>query len=125
MRISSEQFSSLVDKSWRNLLRSLPDDLKAAAKDLSILVEDKPSKQSVRETEDDDILGIYDGTPLSERYAGQVFHSTDVICIYRISLAESCRNLQELKREIRITLIHEMGHHLGFDEEDLAGMGLD
>jgi predicted Zn-dependent protease with MMP-like domain len=125
MKISSEQFVFLVRRSWRNLLRSLPADLKTAAQDISVIIEDKPSKLTARETDNDELLGIYDGTPLNERYAGQVFHSTNVICIYRITLEESCNDLAELKREIRITLIHELGHHLGFDEEELAEMGLD
>jgi predicted Zn-dependent protease with MMP-like domain len=125
MRISNELFIPLVEKSWRNLLRSLPDDLRNAARDITVLVENRPSEQTAEETGDDDLLGLYDGTPLAERYSGQVFNSANVICVYRIPLAESCRNLQELKEEIRITLIHELGHHLGFNEEDLIERGLE
>ncbi|HNX58285.1 MAG TPA: metallopeptidase family protein, partial [Spirochaetota bacterium] len=72
----------------------------------------------------DDTLGLYEGIPLSESTVIDPAIPGRII-IYRIPLMESCTGIRSLRKEIRITILHELGHHIGFDEDELAVRGLD
>jgi predicted Zn-dependent protease with MMP-like domain len=100
----------------RAALESLPADLRAAMSNVEIVVEDE-------NTEDPDLFGLYLGIPLPERhdYAGVL---PDKIAIYRVPLEEEFGDDPEvLVEEIRITVIHELAHHFGLDEDRLAELG--
>jgi predicted Zn-dependent protease with MMP-like domain len=73
----------------------------------------------------EDLLGLYEGVPLNERHIDEIIESHDRITLYRMPLAAECRNESDLKKEIKLTLIHELGHHLGFTEEELFERGLE
>jgi predicted Zn-dependent protease with MMP-like domain len=118
MRIPRERFEILSRTIWRTLLRSLPSDMKSEAKKLVIIIEENAPHN-------EDLLGLYEGIPLNERHVGEVIESHDRITLYRIPLIKECRSDTELRREIKLTLIHELGHHLGFTEEDLYERGLE
>jgi predicted Zn-dependent protease with MMP-like domain len=76
-------------------------------------------------TDDPDLFGLYLGIPLTERDSGYAGVLPDKIAIYRLPLEEEFGADPELlEEEIRITVLHEIGHHLGWDEEDLAERGL-
>jgi len=97
-------------------LASLPDELRAAMSNVAIVVEDE-------NPEDPDLLGLYQGIPLTERgeYAGVL---PDKIAIYRLPLEEEFGDDPTvLEEEIRITVLHEVAHHFGIDEERLAELG--
>jgi predicted Zn-dependent protease with MMP-like domain len=101
----------------RAALDELPPDLAAALTNVAVVVDD--------ENEDDpDLFGLYHGVPLPERgdMAGVL---PDTISIYRIPLEESFPDPAELQEEIRITVLHELGHYFGLDEEAIAGLGYD
>ena len=100
----------------RAALESLPPDLRDAMSNVEIVVEDE-------NPEDPDIFGLYLGIPLPERhdYSGVL---PDKIAIYRLPLEEEFGDDSEvLVEEIRITVIHELAHHFGIDEERLAELG--
>ena len=100
----------------RAALESLPADLRAAMSNVEIVVEDE-------NPEDPDVFGLYLGIPLPERhdYAGVL---PDKIAIYRVPLEEEFGDDPEvLVEEIRITVIHELAHHFGLDEDRLAELG--
>jgi predicted Zn-dependent protease with MMP-like domain len=100
----------------RAALDSLPPDLRDAMSNVEIVVEDE-------NPEDPDIFGLYLGIPLPERhdYSGVL---PDKIAIYRLPLEEEFGDDSEvLVEEIRITVIHELAHHFGIDEERLAELG--
>jgi predicted Zn-dependent protease with MMP-like domain len=118
MRITQEKFQTLSKTIWRSLLRSLPQDMKIEAQKLVIIIRDNAPHN-------EDLLGLYEGVPLNERHIGEIIESHDRITLYRIPITEDCRNESELKQEIRLTLIHELGHHLGFTEEELYERGLE
>jgi predicted Zn-dependent protease with MMP-like domain len=105
------------DDHVRAALDELSPDLAAALENVAVVVEDE-------HPDDPDLLGLYHGVPLTERgdMAGVL---PDTISIYRIPLEESFPDPGELREEIRITVLHELGHYFGLDEEQIADLGYD
>jgi predicted Zn-dependent protease with MMP-like domain len=102
----------------RAALDSLPPELAQALENVAVVVEDE-------HPEEPDLLGLYHGVPLPERgtnYGGQL---PDRISIYRLPLEESFPDPAELEEEIRITVLHELAHYFGIDEDRLAELGYD
>lgn len=69
-----------------------------------------------------DLYGLYQGIPLTER-AGDAPDLPSTIEIYMLPLCDDVTDLDELREEVRITLLHELGHHLGMNEDDLDRLG--
>ena len=105
------------DDHVRAALDELPPNLAAALTNVAVVVEDE-------NPEDPDVFGLYHGVPLPERgdMAGM---PPDTISIYRIPLEESFPDPAELREEIRITVLHELAHYFGLDEDRLAELGYD
>ena len=98
------------------VLASLPPDLREAMSNVEIVVEDENA-------EDPDLFGLYFGIPLTERgdYSGVL---PDKIAIYRLPLEEEFGDDPSvLEDEIRITVLHEIAHHFGIDEDRLDELG--
>jgi predicted Zn-dependent protease with MMP-like domain len=96
-------------------LAGLPADLQQAVRNVEISVEDE-------HPDEPDLFGLYEGVPLPERgdWAGQL---PDRIAIYRIPLQEEFPNPRRLEQEIRITVLHELAHYFGLDEDRLDELG--
>ena len=94
---------------------SLPPELREAVQNVEISVEDELP-------DDPDCFGLYEGVPLPERgdWAGAM---PDRIRIFRLPLVESFPDPEELEREIRITVLHELAHYFGIDEDRLEDLG--
>ena len=109
--ISPERFEQLVGEA----LDGIPDELSERFDNVAVVVEDE-------HPDDPDLLGLYEGTPLTERwhYAGAL---PDRISIYRIPLCRICTDEAELVEEVRITVLHELAHHVGIDEDALHDLG--
>jgi predicted Zn-dependent protease with MMP-like domain len=105
------------DDHVRAALDELPPHLAAALKNIAVVVEDE-------NPEDPDLLGLYHGIPLPERgdTAGML---PDKISIYRLPLEESFPDPDELREEIRVTVLHELAHYFGLDEDRIADLGYD
>jgi len=101
----------------RRAVESLPAELRRAMSNVEIVVEDE-------NPEDPDLFGLYLGIPLTERgeaYAGAL---PDKIAIYRLPLEEEFgADPAILEDEIRITVLHELAHHFGIDEDRLDELG--
>jgi len=105
------------DDHVRAALDELPPHLAAALENVAVVVEDE-------NRDDPDLLGLYHGVPLTER--GDVAGlPPDTISIYRLPLEESFPDPGELQEEIRITVLHELAHYFGLDEDRLAELGYD
>ena len=117
--MAPEQFEAAVE----DALAALPEEILAHLDNIAITVEDEPSATDCDsvgiDPERDLLFGLYHGTPLPEREFTTYGELPDRIAIYRLPLLEACRNRRELLREIRDTVIHEVGHYFGFDEEEL------
>jgi predicted Zn-dependent protease with MMP-like domain len=105
------------DDHVRAALDELPPNIAAALRNVAVVVEDE-------NPEDPDLLGLYHGVPLPERgdMAGM---PPDTISIYRVPLEESFPDPGELQEEIRVTVLHELGHYFGLDEDQIAALGYD
>lgn len=97
-------------------LDSLPSDLARGLVNVAIVVEDE-------HPDDPDLFGLYEGVPLPERGSGGYAELPDKITIYRVPLEESFTDPRELEHEIRITVLHELAHYFGFDEDRIAALG--
>jgi predicted Zn-dependent protease with MMP-like domain len=96
-------------------IASLPPELRHAVRNVEIAIEDELP-------EDPDIFGLYEGVPLPERHdwAGSL---PDRIRIFRRPLVESFPDPARLEEEIRITVLHELAHYFGIDEDRLEELG--
>jgi predicted Zn-dependent protease with MMP-like domain len=96
-------------------LDSLPPEIAGALRNVAVVVEEENA-------DDPDLYGLYEGTPLPDRgdMAGAL---PDRIAIYRRPLEADFRDPKELRQEIRLTVLHELGHHFGLDEGRLAELG--
>jgi predicted Zn-dependent protease with MMP-like domain len=105
------------DDAVRAALDELPPAIAAGLENVAVVVEDE-------NREDPDVFGLYHGVPLSER--GDVAGlPPDTISIYRRPLEAAFADPEELRNEIRITVLHELAHYFGFDEKRIAELGYD
>jgi predicted Zn-dependent protease with MMP-like domain len=125
LKVSRRHFAEMVDAIAAGVVKSLPDDLRSRAVDIIFSVSDVPTDEQVGKSGGyDDLLGIYEGTPLPERSVDQNLLEPERITIFRINLQEMCGSERELREEIRVTVVHELGHFFGFDEDALENMGI-
>ena len=103
------------DDHVRAALDSLPPEIGRGLRNVAVVVEDE-------NLEDPDLFGLYHGVPLTER-GDEAGLLPDKISIYRIPLEESFPDAAELREEIRITVLHELGHYFGLDEDRIAELG--
>jgi predicted Zn-dependent protease with MMP-like domain len=109
---------SRFDEHVRAALDSLPPELARALENVAVVVEDE-------NPEDPDLFGLYHGVPLPERGSGYSGALPDKISIYRLPLEDEFEDPAELEDEIRITVLHELAHYFGIDEDRLAELGYD
>jgi predicted Zn-dependent protease with MMP-like domain len=101
----------------RAALDGLPPHIASALRNVAVVVEDENA-------DDPDVFGLYHGVPLPER-DDDVGLLPDKISVYRVPLEESFSDPDELREEIRITVLHELGHYFGLDEDRIAELGYD
>ncbi|MHA6562283.1 metallopeptidase family protein [Actinomyces urogenitalis] len=109
-------------------LDSLPPDLAEAMDNVVILVQDEPEPDMLRREDYDELrrptlLGLYDGVPLTERDASWSLVLPDRIFIFKGPLERWCTSREELVEEITVTVIHEIAHHFGIDDDRLHELG--
>lgn len=99
-------------------LDRIPEQLAKAMDNVVVLVEDE-------HPEEPDLLGLYEGVALTERtsrYGGEL---PDRITIYRLPLVDMCADEDEVVHEVLVTVVHEVAHHFGIDDEVLHELGWD
>lgn len=94
-------------------LDDLPDELQPVLDNVVVVIED-------RNADEPDLLGLYDGVPHTERSG---FEGPDIITIYRHALCEMCDDLDDLADEVYVTVIHEVAHAAGIDDDRLHELG--
>lgn len=120
-RMDADDFRSILDE----VLAALPDAIRGAVTDVPVLVEPKPSAAMAEQAPDitPEILGLFVGTPVGDKLRGPSGYG-DVVLLFQRNLERAGTNRDEVAEEIRITLLHEYGHYLGFDEDAMDGLGL-
>ena len=116
-------FEVLVDEA----LASIPQPFAAALDEVAIVIADEPSPDQIRENEidpDDGLYGLYEGVPRTE-WGADWAPVPNRITLFRLPLEEDFADPEELADEVWATVVHELAHHLGIDEDRLAELGLD
>lgn len=109
-----ERFEELV----ADALDTIPDDLAALMDNVVVVVVERSPRG--------DLLGLYEGLPLTERSRGYGdLALPDRITIFRRDLCAICGDEAEVVRQVRITVVHEVAHHFGIDDDRLAELGWD
>jgi predicted Zn-dependent protease with MMP-like domain len=111
IRVDEERFETLVG----DALDEIPDELAALMDNVVIVVEDEP--------EEPGLLGLYEGTPLTEREAYGGMELPDRITIYRNPICSVCDAEEDVVDEVLTTVVHEVAHHFGIDDDVLHELG--
>jgi predicted Zn-dependent protease with MMP-like domain len=111
--VPSDRFEELV----ADALDGLPEELGRLMDNVWVTVEDMHPEE--------DLLGLYDGVPLTQRaeYGGMAM--PDRITIYRLPICEMCETEEEVVETVRETVVHEVAHHFGIDDDRLTELGWD
>ncbi len=113
MEMGRDDFERLVDAA----LDGIPDEIADLIRNVVVLVEDDPPP------DDPDLLGLYEGIALTERYGEPTLELPDRITVFRRPLLGWCDDEEQLADEVRITVVHEVAHHFGIDDDRLHELG--
>lgn len=119
-----EKFEAVIHAT----LSELPEELRGALGTVQIVVQERPSEEqlaSVGLGPCEDLFGLFDGLSLKEAPLGADRSFPDRVILFREPLVRHFPRRGELEREIRTTLIHELGHYFGFNEDELHERGLE
>lgn len=115
LHIGVAEFERLVGEA----LDSIPEQLSDLMDNVVILMEDDAPD------DDPDLMGLYEGVPLVERAVSYIGADLvpDTITIFRLPILRACATHDEVVREVRITVVHEIAHHFGIDDDRLHELG--
>lgn len=121
--IDRETFRTLVAQA----LDSLPDEFRARLENVEVVVEEEPTTEQLvgvgLDPGRDTLFGLYEGTPLPDRGFAHGMTLPDRVTIFYRPLVESFLRPHVIRREIRHTVIHEIAHFFGMDEEEIEDLG--
>lgn len=119
LSITPEEFSKLVKKA----VDGLPEEYARIVKDVAVVVEEEPSREVLEDLDlesEDDLLGLYSGRSLdADSFFDPQGHLPARISIYRGPIMRLCRTPEEVVQEVRDTVVHELGHHFGLDDDEM------
>jgi len=122
VRCDPDQFERLV----ADAVAQVPEHLRGYLDNIVIEVQDLPDRDTLRRTglrSRRDLLGLYVGIPLTGRSVALSGNLPDKIVIYQANIERLCRTEAQIVEQVRRTVLHEIGHHFGLDEDDLAEHG--
>jgi predicted Zn-dependent protease with MMP-like domain len=106
----------------REALADLPPAFARRLDNVAVLIAERPSPAQLRDLgmgPGETLFGLYEGTPLGERGTNYHLVLPDRITIFREPILECCLSTREMKQEIQLTVIHELGHHFGLSDDEL------
>jgi predicted Zn-dependent protease with MMP-like domain len=118
MRVPPEEFESLVEKA----LDGLPEEFAELLENVAVMVQEEPDPEDLEAMgfdPEEELFGLYQGVPLSERDSFYSAALPDRVLIYRGPILRACADRRAVIREVRDTVVHELGHHFGLDEDDM------
>ncbi len=122
IHVSRPRFESLV----RRAVRGLPDEFRERLDNLDVVVERRPSSRRLHQGgagRGYTLLGLYLGVPHTRRGSGYTYALPDRIIIFQEPIEQCCASEDELVEQVRATVVHEIAHHFGIDDERLAELG--
>ena len=122
MKLSAKEFDKAVDRA----VRRIPEEIRSHLDNVVITVRKRPTRDMLEDVglpPEDTLLGLYQGAALTERSFFAPVEYPDTIFIFQEPLEKMCGSLEELEREIEITVVHEVANFLGIEEDRLAELG--
>lgn len=119
--MTRDDFRDLVDEA----LDGIPQHFRDAMQNIAIVVEDEPTDEQLAEVEiesPDTLLGLYEGTPLTERRWDDGNRLPDKITLFQNSIEDSSDDEDDVVVAIGETLIHEIGHYFGLSEDEIEAI---
>jgi predicted Zn-dependent protease with MMP-like domain len=110
-----ERFVRLVGQ----VLDSLPERFRERIHNLAVLVEDRPLKSVSRKRPGGLVLGVFQGVPATQKSVFDLSHGPNRIVLYQKNIEAVCSNDAEIRHEVRQTVLHELGHYFGMNEDQL------
>lgn len=119
LSVTEPEFQALVQQA----LDSLPDEYAKLLSNVAVVVEEEPSPEVLADLEmeeDEDLLGLYQGLSIDKESFFQTGGQLPAkISIYRGPILRLCRSKKEVVQEVRDTVVHEIGHHFGLDDDEM------
>ncbi|HEX3266270.1 MAG TPA: metallopeptidase family protein [Candidatus Limnocylindrales bacterium] len=120
-RARATAFEALVDRA----LAAIPAPYSDALREVAVVIEHEPSAEQLEENgleADESMYGLYEGVPRTD-YGADWAASPNRITLFRVPLEEDFPDREELEDEVRLTVLHELAHHLGIDDDRLDELG--
>jgi predicted Zn-dependent protease with MMP-like domain len=136
-RSERRRFDALLEQ----VLAEVPPRVRALLEEAPLVVEDRPTRELLEQfgldDEPEDLCGLHTGTPLTERSVSELIDLPEMIYLFREGIVDEAGGWDpwkdddgslwggedRVKKEIRVTLLHEIGHHFGLEEGDLEDLG--
>ena len=121
-RVQHVGFERLVERS----LAAIPSPFREALAEVAVVIDDEPTPRQRRDNElgeDEMLYGLYEGVPRTE-YGADWVAAPNRITLFRLPLEEDFPDPRDLAEEVRITVVHELAHHLGIDDDRLDELGV-
>ncbi len=121
-KVSKDKFQDIV----REAIAELPERFAKALQTVRIEVRQRPTPwmmRNMRIGSDEVMLGLYDGRPITRRSVEESAVMPEVIYLFKQEIEAVCQTTDEVRREVRATVLHELGHHFGLDEKNLDDLG--
>jgi predicted Zn-dependent protease with MMP-like domain len=124
IEVSRKRFEKLVGRA----LDLLPPEFQAHLENVTVVIEEEPEPELLEEMgfdlddPEDTLFGLYEGVPLTERRHDEML-LPDRITIFRGPLLDWAESEEEIVEEVRITVLHEIGHFFGIDEDRMEELG--
>lgn len=122
MKLTTEEFDKIVQRA----ISEIPEKIRRHLDNVVLSVRKHPSRDMLAQLDlpsQEEPLGFYCGSSLLDRSFFSPLNYPDTIFIFQAPLEEMCETIDELKEQIRITVVHEIGHFLGINEDRLADLG--
>jgi predicted Zn-dependent protease with MMP-like domain len=119
--MNRDRFEKLVQRA----VAGLPDEFRSRLQNVAVIVEDRPSDELLERMElsaDDTLFGLYEGVPLTERGFEAPLYP-DRIFIFQEPIEDVCENEEEILDEVQTTIVHEVAHFFGIDDDYLEELG--
>ena len=107
--LSRRRFERLV----RRALATLPEEFQSRLENVAVVIEDEPPEHMP------DTMGLYEGVPLTERSSPEDMILPDRITLFKGPIERACRTQEDIEAEVRLTVLHEVGHFFGLEEAQL------